>query len=64
MKDNLWQKRQFILSSFSRLKIPISTQVYKFADHLISSGWETPLHELGKIDRFIYQEYQNFLNNG
>jgi hypothetical protein len=64
MKDNLWQKRQFILSSFSRLNIPISTQVYRFADYLISSGWKTPLDELSEIDRFISQEYQNFLNNG
>jgi hypothetical protein len=64
MKDSLWQKRQFILSSFSRLNIPISTQVYRFSDHLIASEWKTPLDSLDVIDKFISQEYQKFLNNG
>ena len=61
MKDKFTQKKNFILCSFSRLKIPSSPNVYKFCDHLIESGWEPPLDCLTKVDNFIREQYHYFL---
>lgn len=64
MRDNLQQKRQFILSSFSRLKITFTTSVYRFADKTISEQWDPPLTSLDDVDREIKQKYYDFLQNG
>jgi hypothetical protein len=41
MKDEKWQKRQFILSSFVRMKISLKNEVYHCIDKLISSDWKS-----------------------
>jgi len=64
MKDELWQKRQFILSSFFRLKITLCSSVYKFVDHMIMYNY-VPTHEnLNQVDSIIKEEYYKYLNNG
>jgi hypothetical protein len=64
MRDNLQQKRQFILSSFNRLKISFDTSVYRFADKIISEQWTPPLTSLDDVDREIKIKYYDFLRNG
>lgn len=64
MKDNLFQQRVFILSSFNRLKITICSNVYRFADHMIKYNY-VPAHEnLDQVDSIIREEYYKYLNNG
>ncbi len=60
MKDETWQKRQFILSSFSRLKITFNTNVYHFADKLIKEKWDSSTLDLSEVDYFIKQEFDKF----
>jgi hypothetical protein len=64
VKDHDFQKRAFILSSFSRLKITFIASVYRFADKLISENWTPPLTSLEDVDREIKQKYYEFLQNG
>ena len=64
IKDELFQKRAFILSSFSRLKIVIDASVYRFADKLIHEEWIPPLTSLDDVDREIRDKYYDFLQNG
>ena len=64
IKDELFQKRAFILSSFSRLKIVIDASVYIFADKLINEEWTPPLTSLDGVDREIRNKYYDFLQNG
>ena len=47
MKDEMWQKRQFVLSSFCRLKINLCSNVYKFVDHMIMYNY-VPTNEHGQ----------------
>ncbi len=61
MKDEVWQKRQFILTSFRRLKIPINTEVYRFADKLIRENWDSSSMSLDEVDYFIRIEFDNFI---
>jgi len=61
MKDEVWQKRQFLLSSFSRRKINISTNIYRFIDKVIREQWKYPL-DINELDNFLFNEYQRYLN--
>jgi hypothetical protein len=60
MKDELWQKRQFLLTSFRRLNISINTEVYRFVDKLIGENWDSSSMSLDEIDYFIRREFANF----
>ncbi len=64
IKDEHFQKRAFILSSFTRLKIILDTSVYRFADKLIHEEWTSPLTSLDDVDREIRNKYYDFLQNG
>lgn len=64
IKDKHFQKRAFILSSFTRLKIIIDTSVYRFADKLINEEWTPPLTSLDDVDGEIRNKYYDFLQNG
>ena len=64
IKDEHFQKRAFILSSFSRLKIILDTNVYRFADKLINEEWTPPLESLDDVDVEIRNKYYDFLQNG
>ena len=57
MKDDIWQQRQFILSSFRRLEIPYTTQVYRFADKLIREKWDSSSMDLNEVDHFMREEF-------
>jgi hypothetical protein len=61
MKDQVWQQRQFLLSSFSRQKIKITNDVYRFIDKVILESWKYPT-DLNELDRFLFNEYQRYLN--
>lgn len=60
MKDDIWQQRQFILSSFRRLGISYTTKVYRFADKLIREKWDSSSMDLNQIDHFIREEFYKF----
>ena len=64
IKDEHFQKRAFILSSFTRLKIILDTSVYTFADKLVNGEWNPPLTSLDDVDREIRNKYYDFLQNG
>jgi hypothetical protein len=64
IKDEHFQKRAFILSSFTRLKIILDTNVYRFADKLINEEWIPPLASLDDVDVEIRNKYYDFLQNG
>ena len=64
IKDEHFQRRAFILSSFTRLKIILDTSVYRFADKLINEEWTPPLTSLDDVDREIRDKYYDFLQNG
>jgi hypothetical protein len=64
MKDALFQKRHFILSSFVRLKITLTSDVYRFCDKIIREEWIPPLGSLNDVDKEILQKYQQFTYNG
>jgi hypothetical protein len=61
MKDEIWQRRQFLLSSFSRRKINITTNIYRFIDKIIREEWKYPL-DINELDNFLFDEYQRYLN--
>lgn len=61
MKDDIWQQRQFILSSFRRLNISINTNVYRFADKLIKEKWDFSSMDLNEVDNFIRKEFDRFM---
>ena len=59
-RDEKWQARAFLLSSFVRLKAEITPHIYEFIDYLISQGYQPPLDDLHKVDhqmRKLYTEY-------
>lgn len=62
IKDKNWQKRQFFLSSFVRMKISLTTKVYQFIDRLINSDWKSSYESLDDIDREILRTYEDFMN--
>jgi HD-like signal output (HDOD) protein len=61
MKDETWMKRQFLLSSFSRNKILIQSDVYRFVDKIIHENWNYP-SDLSELDCFIHNEYEKYKN--
>lgn len=61
-KDNNWQKRHFILSSFVRLNIKLSSMVYEFSDYLIENDIQFPLDDLNKVDKEISKLYETYKN--
>jgi hypothetical protein len=63
MKDEHFQKRAFILSSFSRLKIQIAADSYRFADKMIKENWILP-EDLDELDRMIRNEFHKFTTYG
>lgn len=62
VKDEHFQRRAFILSSFSRLKIGFTASVYKFVDKIIQEGWMPPLGSLNEVDAIIKGEFENYIN--
>lgn len=60
----MWKKRQFVLSSFYRLKINLSSSVYKFVDHMIMYNYIPTNDRLEEVDVIIREEYYKYLNNG
>jgi len=62
MKDEKWQKRQFILSSFVRMKISLKNEVYHCIDKLISSDWKSSYESLDDVDREIKKLYEDFIS--
>ena len=62
MKDEKWQKRQFILSSFVRMKISLKNEVYQCIDKLISSDWKSSYESLDDVDREIKKLYEDFIS--
>jgi hypothetical protein len=59
MKDDNFQKRAFILSSFSRLQISITSSAYRFADKIIEENWSLPA-DLDELDRMIRNEFNTY----
>lgn len=62
VKDEHFQQRAFILSSFRRLKIEFTTSVYKFTDKIIQEGWMPPLGSLDEVDAIIKDKFENYIN--
>lgn len=62
VKDEHFQQRAFILSSFRRLKIEFTTSVYKFTDKDIQEGWMPPLGSLDEVDAIIKDKFENYIN--
>ena len=62
IKDEKWQRRQFLLSSFIRMKISLKNEVYQCIDKLISSDWKSSYESLDDVDREIKKIYEDFLN--
>ena len=62
MKDEKWQRRQFLLSSFIRMKIPLKNEVYQCIDKLISSNWKSCYESLDDVDREIKKLYEDFIS--
>lgn len=60
MKDEKFQKRAFLLSSFVRIKAEITPHVYEFIDYLISQGYTAPLDDLNHVDRDIRRLYTEY----
>jgi len=62
-KNDKWQKRHFLLSSFVRLGLPIKANVYEFIDYLISQGYKAPLNSLTDVDNDIKKMYNEYVEH-
>ena len=62
-KDDKWQSRQFFLSSFVRLGLPIKSNVYEFIDYLISQGYKAPLNSLVDVDKDMRKMYTEYVEH-
>ncbi len=62
-KDENFQKRQFLLSSFVRQKITLNRHVYEFCDFAIKNGNVYPTSGLNEVDIQVKKEYDEYLNN-
>lgn len=60
-KDDKFQQRQFLLSSFVRIKYVITKDVYEFCDFLISQGYVPPLDHLDNVDRDVCERFHQYL---
>ncbi len=63
MKDEVWQKRQFILSSFARQNIRITNSTYRFIDKIIKDGWDSSSMSLNEVDYFIRNEFGKYIGS-
>jgi hypothetical protein len=61
MKDEVWQRRQFILSSFVRQNITVNTQVYRFVDKILRENCDFEKYDLNEVDKIIRQSYEEQL---
>ena len=59
-RDENFQKRNFVLSGFVRMKIPLSREVYEFCDYIISQGYQFDLGSLVTVDKEIMIEYKKY----
>lgn len=59
-RDDNFQKRNFVLSGFVRMKIPLSREVYEFCDYIISQGYQFDLGSLVTVDKEIMIEYKKY----
>lgn len=62
-KNDSWQFRHFILSSFVRNKQVIVSNVYEFIDHLHDSGYIPPLGDLRDVDREVKNLYEEYVKS-
>jgi hypothetical protein len=63
-KDDLWQKRNFLLSSIVRLKKPVTSFTYEFVDYLIDQGYNPPLGSLTEVDVQVQKLYEEYIRHG
>lgn len=59
-RDDNFQKRNFVLSGFVRMKIPLTREVYEFCDYIISQGYQFDLGSLVTVDKEIMVEYNKY----
>jgi hypothetical protein len=62
-KDPNFQKRSFILSGFTRMRIPITQNVRNFCDYMIDKNYQFDLGSLDVVDRQILTEYKLYMEN-
>lgn len=62
-KDENFQKRQFILSSFVRMSIPLSKDVYEFCDWIIEKKYQFDRSSLYIVDQEVKTLYENYCNS-
>ena len=61
--NEILKQRAFILSSFTRMKMSITTSVYEVTDETIKKGWSPRLDDLNKVDEEILEQYLLFIKN-
>jgi hypothetical protein len=61
--NEILKQRAFILSSFTRMKMTITTSIYEFTDETIKKGWSPRLDDLNKVDEEILEQYLLFMKN-
>jgi hypothetical protein len=61
--NEILKQRAFILSSFTRMKMTITTNIYEFTDETIKKGWSPRLDDLNKVDEEILEQYLLFIKN-
>jgi hypothetical protein len=59
--SDLWQKRQFLLSSFVRSQKKITSKAYEFIDSLIVGGYSPSFDDLNEVDKEIENLYFLYL---
>ena len=62
-EDPNFQSRSFILSSFSRMRIPITQDIKNFCDYLIDKQYQFDLGSLDVVDRQVLQEFKHYMEN-
>lgn len=61
IRNDKWQQRHFLMSSFVRNKEIITSKVYEFIDHLIEENYHPPLDSLDNVDREIRKLYEEYV---
>jgi hypothetical protein len=62
-KDPNFQKRSFILSGFTRMRISITKDIRNFCDYMIDKNYQFDLGSLDVVDRQILTEYKLYMEN-
>jgi len=57
------KQRAFILSSFSRMKMNISVDIYEFADYIIDSNWLPNLDTIENVDKEVLKKFNEFVSH-